>query len=55
MYIWHTQNVYVRLVQDLHEPYQPLSSASMSEAWYEAKNRRIGLSGAHRYLAHTAY
>ena len=27
---WHTGNVYVRLVKGLHEPYQALPSASMS-------------------------
>ena len=26
---WHTRNVSVRLVKDLHEPYQVLPSASM--------------------------
>ena len=39
---WHAQNVSTRLVKDLHEPYQALLSASMS-------NKTDNFTGKHRW------
>ena len=38
---WHVQNVYIRLVNGLYEPYQALPSASIS-------NGTVNFAGKHR-------
>ena len=39
---WHAQNVCVRLVNGLYEPYQALSSASMA-------NKTVNFAGKYRW------
>ena len=45
---WHAQNVYVRLVKGLYEPYHALPSASMSNG------TTVNFAGGHRWSTRPA-